>query len=244
MKISGSVIMITGAAKRIGATVAMNLAEAGAKLILHFHRSEKEAIVLKNRLEKRFSTSVILVRGDLKKLSDLKSLSREAWNAFKKVDVLINNASTFYPTPLGKVKEEQWEDLFAVNVKAPFFLSEALGLKMKNRGRGKVINIIDWAALSPYTNYIPYCASKAALISVNRGLAKSLAPQVQVNAILPGPVLFPVGMSGSDKKKVLAKTPLKREGSPEDIAAAVRFLIEGSDFMTGTELHVDGGRHL
>lgn len=244
MKISGNVIMITGAAKRVGATVATKLAEAGARLILHFHRSEKEAETLKNRLRKKYSSSVILVRGDLKNFSDLKSLSREAWGAFKKIDVLINNASTFYPTPLGKVKEEQWEDLFAVNVKAPFFLSEALGLKMKKRGRGKVINIIDWAALNPYTNYIPYCASKAALMSVNRGLAKSLAPQVQVNAILPGPVLFPVEMSGSAKKKVLAKTPLKRAGSPEDIAAAVKFLIEGSDFMTGAELHVDGGRHL
>ncbi|MDX1386126.1 MAG: SDR family oxidoreductase [bacterium] len=244
MKVSGSVVMITGAAKRVGATVAKTLAEAGAKLILHYHRSQKDAEKLKGQLEKDFSTSVVIVQGNLKKLSDLKRLSQEAWDAFNRIDVLVNNASTFYPTPLGKVKEEEWEDLFAVNAKAPFFLGESLGLKMQKKGKGKVINIIDWAALRPYTSYVPYCASKAALISINRGLAKSLAPEVQVNAILPGPVLFPVDMSEAEKKRVLAQTPLKREGSPQDIASAVKFLIEGNDFMTGTELHVDGGRHL
>ncbi|HKY63565.1 MAG TPA: SDR family oxidoreductase, partial [bacterium] len=133
--------------------------------------------------------------------------------------------------------------LFSVNARAPFFLSEALGLKMKQRGRGKIVNIADWAALRPYTQYVPYCASKAALVAVSQGLAKSLAPRVQVNTILPGPVMWPDDLGPEVLRSVLSQTPLQRIGKPEDIAHAVKFLIEG-DYMTGSLIHVDGGRSI
>lgn len=236
--------MITGGAKRVGRALAFDLASRGAHLIIHYHRSQKEAEGLRDKLKKKYGARVALVSGDLKDSQKVQEIAAQAWAAFGKVDILINNASTFYPTPLGKVTEAAWEDLFSVNVKAPFFLSEALGLKMKKRKRGKIINIADWAALHPYPGYIPYCASKAALVAVTQGMARSLAPEVQVNAILPGPVMWPEDLGEKVKKSVLKKTPLRRMGSPDDIAGAVRFFIEGSDFATGSLLHVDGGRHI
>ena len=244
MNIQGKVAFVTGAAKRVGRVVALQLAQAGAHLVIHYHQSESEAQSLKATLEKEFGTKASLVQGDLGTFSGLKEVSSQAWKAFGHVDILINNASVFYPTPLGEVKEAQWDDLFSVNVKAPFFLSESLGLQMKKRKEGKIINIADWAGQRPYQGYIPYCASKAALLSINQGLAKGLAPEVQVNAILPGPVMWPEDLDEKTKESVLAKTPLARVGPPKDVASAVRFLIDGNDFMTGTELHVDGGRHL
>ena len=244
MKISGSVIMITGGARRVGRVVAQELAKSGARLVLHYNSSETEAASLKRSLQTKFKSKVVLVQGNLKKWDQLQEIVRQGWDAFGKVDVLVNNASTFYPTPLGKVREEQWDDLFDVNAKAPFFLGEALGLKMKRRKKGKILNIADWSANRPYTQYVPYCASKAALVAVSRGLAKSLAPEVQVQTILPGPVMWPQDLGEKAKQQVLKQTPLKRMGSPQDVASAVKFLIEGNDFMTGTELHVDGGRHL
>lgn len=244
MKIKGKVALVTGAAKRIGRVIALQLAQAGAHVVIHYHHSEKEAHSLGRTLEKEFGTQAQLVQGDLKKFSSLKEIADEGWKAFGKIDILVNNASTFYPTPLGEVKEEQWDELFSVNAKAPFFLSEMIGLKMKKRKKGKIILIADWAGQRPYSGYIPYCASKAALLSINQGLAKTLAPEVQVNAILPGPILWPENMAEKAKSAVLAKTPLAKVGSPKDVASTVRFLIEGNDFMTGSELHVDGGRHL
>jgi len=242
MKLKGCVVMITGGAQRVGRVIALNLAAQGAHLVVHFNKSLKAARSLQNLIQKK-GGSVHLIQGDLSNLSQLKKVAREGWKARGRLDVLINNASTFYPTPLGKVREKDWEDLFNINARAPFFLSEAIGLKMKARGRGKIINIADWAAQRPYTGYIPYCASKAALIALSQGMAKSLAPEVQVNTVLPGPVLWkdqPINL----RKKILKETPLARSGSPEDIASAVRFFIEGNDFMTGAMLHVDGGRHL
>ncbi len=244
MKMKGSVVFITGAAKRVGRVIALNLAEGGADLILHYNRSSQDAIALKKLIQRKWKRRVALVQGNLSEISNVQRIGRQAWQAFGKVEVLINNASTFYPTPLGTVQPEQWEDLFNVNARAPFYLCEFFGLKMKARNKGKIINIADWAALQPYTQYVPYCASKAALIAISQGMAKSLAPEVQVNTILPGPVMWPKELSSKVKASVIQQTPLKKIGTPEDIAGAVRFLIEGSDFMTGSLIHVDGGRHL
>jgi len=244
MNISGKVVLITGAAKRVGRVLALDLASRGAKLVLHYNRSEREAKALERLLHRKWKTKVALVQGNLEETAQVKNIGRAGWKAFGRVDVLINNASTFFPTPLGKVKESDWENLFRVNVRAPFFLSELIGLKMKKRGGGKIINIADWAALHPYTGYVPYCASKAALVAVSQGMARSLAPEVQVNTVLPGPIMWPADLGDKVKRSVLKKTPLKKIGSPEDVAGAVRFFIEGSDFSTGSLLHVDGGRHI
>lgn len=244
MKLKGSVVLITGAAKRVGRTIALHLAARGAEIVIHYHRSRKDAESLGKTLKTKFKAKAYLVQGDLSKLGDLKRVAEEAWGLRRRIDALVNNASTFYPTPLGRVTEGQWEDLFAVNAKAPFFLSESLGLKMKKRGRGKIVNIADWAALRPYTQYVPYCASKAALVAISQGMARSLAPEVQINTVLPGPVLWPKDLGPKVKAEVLAKTPLKRIGTPEDIARTVGFLLEDGDFMTGSLVHVDGGRSI
>ena len=244
MQLKGCTVLITGAAKRVGRIIALTLAASGADILVHYHRSAKEATALQSLIKKKYKKTPGLLCGDLSKLADLRRIAEDAWKLRKKVDVLINNASTFYPTPLGKVREEQWEDLFNVNARAPFFLSEALGLKMKKRGKGKIINIADWAALQPYTQYVPYCASKAALVAVSQGMARTLAPEVQINTILPGPVMWPDDLGPAVMKNVIRNTPLKRIGTPQDIANAAKFLIEGSDFMTGSLIHVDGGRHI
>lgn len=244
MKLKGSVVFITGAAKRVGRVTALALASGGAHLVLHYGRSEKEAKALQRQIQKKWQVKVHLVQGDLAKYQEVQRVAGEAWKAFGKIDVLVNNASTFYPTPLGKVSEEQWEKLFSVNAKAPFFLMEALGVKMKKRGKGKIVNIGDWAALHPYTQYVPYCASKAALVALSQGMARSLAPEVQVNTVLPGPVMWPSDLGDKVKKSVIKQTPLARIGTPDDVASAVKFFIEGNDFMTGSQLHVDGGRHI
>lgn len=211
--------------------------------MIHFNRSSKEARSLQKQVENKVGGKVKLLQGDLSDFSDLKRVGEEAWKSWGRLDVLINNASTFIPTPLGKVSEAQWNELFDVNAKAPFFLNQMIGLKMKAKGKGKIINIGDWAAHRPYTGYIPYCASKAALLALSQGMARSLAPEVQVNSVLPGPVLWK-DQDPARRNSILKKTPLGKSGSPEDIASAVRFFIEGNDFMTGSELHVDGGRHL
>jgi NAD(P)-dependent dehydrogenase (short-subunit alcohol dehydrogenase family) len=244
MKIKDSVVLITGAARRVGKVIALDMACRGAKVIVHYHRSKKEAKELASLVRRKGVGEIHLLQGDLAKISEVQRLAKEAWAWQGRVDALIHNASSFYPTPLGKVTERQWEDLFATNAKAPFFLSQALGEKMFRRGRGKIVCLGDWAAHHPYSNFLPYCAAKAALLALSKGLARSLAPKVQVNAVLPGPVMWPQDLDAKAKKKILQKTPLKRAGSPEDVASAVRFFIEGNDFMTGSELHVDGGRHI
>jgi pteridine reductase len=244
MKLKDKVIFITGAAKRVGRHIALNLAAHGANLIIHYHYSAAEAFSLQKQIKKKFRRRVEVVPADLAKLKEVKELGKIAWNFFGRIDVLINNASTFYPTPLGELTEEQWAGLFNVNTRAPYFLSEWIGLKMKKRKKGKIVNIADWAGLRPYKNYLPYCASKAALIAITQGMAKSLAPQVQVNAVLPGPVMWPDALGIKAKQSVIQKTPLAKIGTPEDVANAVRFLIQDGDFMTGSLIHVDGGRHI
>ncbi len=243
MQLRGANILITGSAKRVGRHVALSLAKAGANILVHYHSSSSDAKKLVSEI-KSLGVKAQAIRANLNKLSEVKKLAAQAWQVWGRVDVLINNASTFYPTPLGKTTEAQWDDLFNVNAKAAYFLSEALGQKMFKKKSGKIINMVDWAALRPYENYVPYCAAKAALLAVSLGMAKSLAPHVQVNNIMPGPVMWPEDLSVQVKKQVLAKTPLKKIGSAQDIANTIQFVIEGTDFMTGSIIHVDGGRSI
>ncbi|MFO1518294.1 MAG: SDR family oxidoreductase [bacterium] len=243
MKLKDSVILVTGAARRVGRATALALARGGACLILHYHRSKREVLSLQKEIAAIGGKSHC-VSADLSRLAEVEKLVRRAYRFENRIDVLVNNASLFYPTPLGKASSEEWDELFDVNAKAPFFLSQAIGEKMKLRKRGKIIHLGDVAALKPYPGYLPYSASKAALVSLTQGLAKALAPHVTVNAILPGAVMLPESYGVREKKRILRKIPLRKIGSPEDVAQAVRFLIEGGDYITGALLPVDGGYSL
>ncbi len=241
MNLQGANILITGAAKRVGRACAVALAAQGANIAVHYHRSAKEATETCAALQ-RFGVKALTFRADLARVAQLRAMAAEAWKTFGGIDVLINSASIFPRTPLEQVTERIWDQTLDTNLKGCFFLARELGMRMAKRGRGKIINIADWAGERPYKNYLPYCISKAGVIAMTKGLAKTLAPRVQVNAISPGPVLLPPSISAADKKAVIRGTPLGRIGSPEDIANTARFLIEGTDFMTGSIVAVDGGR--
>ncbi len=240
MEIRGKTALVTGAAKRIGRAIALALADEGMNLVLHYHRSLREVRETKEAAE-RLGARVHLVRANLEKLPEIHRLLREAYRSTSRIHLLVNNASVFYKTPLGKVRENSWDHVFNVNLKAPFFLAQEIGMKMFKQKEGKIINLIDWTAFRPYTQYLPYCASKAGLVALTQGLAKTLAPYVQVNGIAPGPILEVKGTTARENRKIVKRTPLKRFGDPGDIAEAVRFLVKATDFVTGAILPVDGG---
>lgn len=236
---------MTGAAKRIGHEIALTLASGGASIVVHYHGSHAEALSLKKQIE-ALGGDAMLIRADFSSrkkhiLSVLERFVKEVYARVPRVDILVNNAAIFYPTPLGSIREADWDQFLTVNLKTPFFLCEQIGMRMFRAKRGKIINLVDSAVLHPAARYIPYAISKAGLIVATRGLAKALAPYVQVNAVAPGPILPSRGMKAGEKRKVAAKTLLKRFGDPGDIAETVRFLIEGSDFITGAVIPVDGG---
>jgi len=244
LKIAGKKILITGAARRIGKEIATHLASKGAKVLIHYHRSEAAAERLGHSLQKKFGVKVGLLQADLSQAEEVLDLAETAWKKFGPIDALINNASTFYPSQVGRQTAAEWAGLFSVNALAPFLLCDRIGSRMKRRGQGKIINISDWNFLKPTARFIPYSASKAALISVSQGYARALAPEVQVHSILPGPILWPSYSDPVVQKKVVDKTLAKRMGDPQDIAKSVEFLLESSDFVTGSLLHVDGGAAL
>jgi NAD(P)-dependent dehydrogenase (short-subunit alcohol dehydrogenase family) len=240
MELQGKTALVTGGAKRIGRAIALSLAEEGMDLILHYRNSHKEARQTKEEAE-REGVKVCLIQADLNRSSGVNRLIREAYRLSPRIDLLINNASVFYKTPLGRVREKDWEELINVNLKAPFFLAQTIGLGMFRKKQGKIINLIDWTAFRPRRHYLPYCVSKAALVALTQGLAKELAPHVQVNGIAPGPILPAQGSTPAENRRVILRTPLGRLGRAEDIVEAVRFLAKATDFVTGTILPVDGG---
>jgi pteridine reductase len=229
MLLRGKTVLITGAARRIGRHIAKTMAKRGALLLVHYNRSNKDALSLREELA-GLGAEAFLVRADFSAKAVSKTVDsfvREVYRQVPRVDVLINNASIFYPTPFGKISEADWDELMTVNLKAPFFLSQAVGKQMLKQKSGKIINIVDWAGERPYTNYLPYSISKAGLIAATKGLAKALAPHVQVAGIAPGPILPAEHADKKSQKKAAEKTLLKRYGSPEDIAETARFIIEG-----------------
>lgn len=226
----------------MGKAIALALGQRGAKLAVHYHRSRGEAERLAADLRESFARDAITVRADLSDVRALRRMAEAVARRFGAIHVLVNNASIYDKSAFGETAREDWDGHLNVNLRAPFFLSQAVAPHMRKAGEGKIINIADWAALRPYADYIPYCVSKAGLLCLNTALAKGLAPEIQVNAILPGPVLLPEGDSARLRKAVIQATLLKRLGSPEDVAKAVLFLIESGDFITGASLTVDGGR--
>ncbi len=242
--LDGKVVLITGAAHRIGATTASTLHAAGANIVLHYRSSKEGAEALQQALNAVRDDSVILLQGDLLDTASLPTLVEEAYAAWGRLDVLINNASTFYPTPMGTVTEAHWHDLMGANLKAPFFLAQAAAAHLKTE-RGCIVNIVDIHADRPLKAHPVYSMAKAGLVMMTKSLACELGPEVRVNAIAPGAILWPENdMDDSTKARIIERTFLKRQGSPQDIARAALFLIRDADYTSGQILNVDGGRSL
>lgn len=240
----GKVVLITGAAHRIGATTARMLHGAGANVVLHYRQSKGGAEKLQAELNGQRANSVALVRGDLLDTQRLEGIVREAHAAWGRLDVLINNASTFYPTPVGTITPQHWDDLLGSNLKAPLFLSQAAAPFLK-QSRGCIVNIVDIHAERPLRQYPVYSVAKAGLVMLTKSLACELGPEVRVNAIAPGAILWPENeMDEATKARIIDRTFLKRQGSPDDIARAALFLIRDADYTSGQILNVDGGRSL
>ncbi len=241
MDLQGKNALVTGAARRVGSAIARSLAERGVNLVIHCSRSIREAESLARDLRARHGVQVLVLRAGLDRVAEVERLAEAALQKLKTVHVLVNNASIYEQNEFGQTSENDWNKHLDANLRAPFFLAQALAPAMRRAGTGRIVNIADWAGLRPQTDHIPYYASKAGLLCLNTALAKALAPDIHVNAVLPGPVLLPEGCSRQKARRIAKATLLKRVGTPEDVARAVVFLCE-SDFITGAALPVDGGR--
>jgi len=234
--------LVTGGARRIGAAIARTLHDAGMDLVIHFRHSAAEARSLADELNDTRPNSVVLVEGDLENSEDCATLAQQAIEAFGRMDALINNASAFFPTPIGEVTNDQWETLMGVNLKAPFFLSQACAKALAST-HGAIINLTDIYAERPLPHHPVYSASKAGLVALTRSLAQELGPDVRVNAIAPGAIIWPEsGDSEENQNEIIRRTPLGRLGEPQDIAGTVMFLLRDAPFITGQIINVDGGR--
>jgi pteridine reductase len=241
--LTGKTVLITGGARRVGAAIARELHAAGANLAIHYRKSGAEAQALADQLNAARAGSAATVQADLMDIGRLPALVECAVRSFGALDVLVNNASTFYATKIGEITPAAFDDLFGTNLRAPLFLSQAAAPELR-KARGLIINIVDIHALRPLRHYTTYCAAKAALHMLTRSLAKELGPEVRVNGISPGPVLWPEGGAGDPavRDKVIQRTILQRMGSPTDIARTALFFAADAPFITGQILAVDGGR--
>jgi len=238
------VALVTGAARRVGAVIARRLHAAGFDLALHHRRSAEAALALRAELEQARPGSVLLLSAELADFDRLPGLVDDTVRRFGRLDGLVNNASAFYPTPVGATSQRQWDELFASNARAPYFLAQAAAPHLR-AAEGAVVNLVDIYAERPLREHTVYCMAKAALVMMTRSLARELAPQVRVNAVAPGAVLWPeAGKPAAEQQAMIERTPLRRAGTPEDVAEAVRWLLCDARFTTGQVLRVDGGRSL
>ncbi|WP_137720177.1 pteridine reductase [Methylobacillus flagellatus] len=240
------VVLITGGARRVGAAICRLLHASGADLMIHYRSSVGEARALQAELNLQRPNSVAIIQGDLLNLAVLPTLIQETVSRFGKLDVLINNASTYYATEIGEITEPDWTDLVGSNLKAPLFLSQAAAPELKKQ-QGCIVNITDMHVERPKKGYVVYSVAKAGLMTLTKSLAHELAPEVRVNAVAPGPVLWPEDNPQFDevyRQRVISQTLLKRIGEGNDVAKAVRFLIQDAPFITGQVIAVDGGRSL
>jgi pteridine reductase len=242
--LAGKAALITGAARRVGATTARALHGAGASIVLHYRSSAEEAQALARELNTARPDSATLAQCDLLDAAAVKELAQAAVTAFGGLDILVNNASSFYPTPLGDIDEDDWNDLIGTNLKAPLFLAQAAAAALRERG-GLIVNLADIHGMRPLRRHPVYCVAKAGLIMLTKSLARELGPQVRVNAIAPGPVMWPEdGVDEALRQEIIDRTALKRTGSAEDVARAVLFFATQAPFITGQILAVDGGRSI
>lgn len=241
---SAPVVLITGSARRVGAAIARHLHASGYDIVIHYRASAAAAQALQADLEQARPGSTLCLHADLADIERLPDLIADSITRFGRLDALINNASSFYPTPVGETRIEQWNELFASNAQAPYFLAQAAAQPLRQQ-QGCIINLVDLYASQPLTKHPVYCMAKAALAMMTVALARELAPEVRVNGIAPGAVLWPEsGKSSAEQQAMIARTPLGRAGTPEDIAKAALFLLRDAPFVTGQILRVDGGRSL
>jgi pteridine reductase len=242
--LAGKTVLITGAARRVGATVARMLHQHGANVVVHYRSSADDAALLVRELTTARAGSAASLEGDLLDVAQLPALLKAAVGAFGALDILVNNASTFYPTPVGDISLMDWEDLIGTNLKAPLFLAQAAAPALHERG-GLIINMADIHGVKPLRRYPVYSIAKAGLIMLTRALARELGPHVRVNAVAPGPVMWPEdGLDPLLQEKITQRTALKRPGSPEDVARACLFFAAEAPYVTGQVLAVDGGRSI
>jgi len=235
-------VLITGGAARIGARIARKLHQANMNIIIHYRRSDIRAKALAEELNAGRANSAATVQGDLLERGSIDRVIGEAAAFNNRLDALINNASTFYPTTIGEVTEKQWNDLIGTNMKVPFFLSQAADPWLK-KSRGCIVNLVDIHALRPKKGYLVYSIAKAANAMLVKSLALELGPEIRVNGVAPGVILWPEhDISDAEKEEVLSRIALQRPGDPDDIADTVAFLVTGPDYITGQIIAVDGGR--
>lgn len=239
----GKTVLVTGAAKRVGRSIALELHAAGANIMVHYRSARDAAEELSAELNTIRPDSVVCQQANLLDIDALSSLVARTVAHFGRLDALVNNASTFFATPLDEIDLAAWNDLVGSNFKAPLFLTQAAAPHLRAT-QGSVVNITDIHAERPLAGYPLYCAAKAGLLGLTRALAIELAPQVRVNAVAPGPILWPddAGFNGEMRGRIIDHTLLKRAGSPQDIARTVRFLLNEASYVTGQVINVDGGR--
>lgn len=237
--------LVTGSAKRVGAVLARTLHAEGINIAIHYHASAKEAAALCDELNQQRANSAISIQANLLETPHLPKLIDAVETAFGRLDILVNNASSFYPTPVGEITEKHWEELFGSNLKAPLFLAQA-AVPLLKKNQGCIVNIVDIHAQQPLKSHTVYCLAKAGLWMLTKSLAKELGPEIRVNGIAPGAVLWPENKNELSEKiseQIISRTALKRQGSPEDIAQTLVFLTQ-SNYITGQIIAVDGGRTL
>jgi NAD(P)-dependent dehydrogenase (short-subunit alcohol dehydrogenase family) len=242
MTLAGRVALVTGGAKRVGQAIALALARRRAHVVITYRASRPEAEATVAQL-RGLGVKAEAIRADQTRAADVRRVIAQIRKRFGRLDVLVNSASLFERTPFARLTESQWDRHLDANLKGPFLYALAAAPLMRRTG-GKILNITDWAGERPYVDHLPYCVSKAGLIGLTKALAKELAPRIAAISIAPGPILPPPGMSATERQRAVARVPLGRWGSPEDIASAVVFAVEGSDFITGTTIAMDGGRSI
>jgi pteridine reductase len=240
---SPKVILITGSAKRIGAFTARYLHQLGWNIVLHYNQSEQQASELAKQMNAARADSVKLVQGSFNTIEEIEQIAKQAINAFGKLDGLINNASSFYPTTIGTITEQDWTNLVGSNMQAPLFLAQYCNATLQKHN-GVIINMVDIHAAKPLSNHTLYCMAKSALVMMTQSLAQELAPKVRVNGVAPGAILWPeTTISEEDKEQVLKLVPLQKLGSMQDIAQAIDYLLN-AQYVTGQIITVDGGRSI
>lgn len=242
----GKVVLVTGGAKRVGAAICRRLHAAGACIAVHYRTSKSEAESLRDELNAHRPRSAFVVQGDLLDPHAPHAMVSKAVRHFGRLDALVNNASSFYAVPLAEIAEQHWNDLIGTNLKAPLLLAQAAAEELR-RSHGAIVNIADIHAERPMHGHLLYSVAKAGLTALTRALAQEMAPQVRVNAVSPGVIVWPENAAWMDeeqRRKIVAHTLLKREGEPDDVARAVTFLIQDAPYVTGQVISVDGGRSI